>query len=99
MCDALQQPPDPHKIPVDFEDFPFSIQELFIIVNTLPDIWDSMSGSYMGKDMSLIPYLFNVYDISDAKMSLYIIALIIGENTKIYNEKLKRKAEAAKRKK
>ena len=98
MCAALHQEPDPAKVPIEFEEFPYSIQELFTIVNTLPDRWDGMSGSYMGKDMSLIPYLFEVYDISEHRISLYILGLIVRETTKLYNEDLKRKAEVAKRK-
>lgn len=99
MCRMIKQEPDPAQIPLDFNDFPPHIQELFAIVNMLPDNWDGMSGSYMGKDLSLIPYLFNLYEVEDEKLSLYIINLIVSINTKVYNDKLKRKTDAAKRKK
>ena len=95
----MGQEPDPAQIPVDFSDFPPSIQELFGIINMLTDMWDGMSGAYLGKDLNLIPYLFGIYEIEDAKTSLYIINLIISINSKKYNDKLKRKSEAAKRKK
>ena len=91
--------PKPEDIPVDFEDFPTNIQELFSITNMLTDNWDGMSGSYMGKDLTLIPYLFDLYDVEDAKMSLYIINLIVATNSKIYNDKLKQKTDAAKKSK
>lgn len=99
MCDMMHTEPKPEDIPVDFEDFPYVIQELFTINNMLNDIWDGMSGSYMGKDLTLIPYLFKLYDIADEKMSLYIINLIVSITSKMYNDKLKRKADAAKNKK
>ena len=97
MCRIMGQDPNPAQIPLDFDDFPANIQELFGIVNMMPDNWDGMSGSYLGKDLSLIPYLFDLYEVEDQKMSLYIVNLIISENTRIYNEKLNR--ESKKRKK
>ena len=99
MCEMMRIEPKPEDIPVDFEDFPTNIQELFSITNMLTDNWDGMSGSYMGKDLTLIPYLFDLYDVEDAKMSLYIINLIVATNSKIYNDKLKQKTDAAKKSK
>lgn len=95
----MRQEPDPALIPIDFEDFPYYVQELFGVFNLLPDMWDGMSGSYLGKDLTLVPYIFNLNGIEDQKFSLYILNLIIAENVKIYNDKLKQKTEAAKRKK
>lgn len=99
MCEMMRMEPKQEDIPIDFEDFPNSIQELFGITNMLTDNWDGMSGSYMGKDLTLVPYLFDLYEVEDAKMSLYIINLIVSVNTKIYNDKLKQKTDAAKKSK
>ena len=99
MCTMMRTEPKLEDIPIDFEDFPASIQELFSITDMLTDNWDGMSGSYMGKDLTLIPYLFDLYNVEDAKISLNIINLIVATNTRIYNDKVKQKTEAAKRKK
>ena len=99
MCRVMKKEPDPDIMPLDFEDFPSDIQELFVIVNMLPDRWDGMSGAYLGKDFSLIPYLFDVYNIENAKTALIIINLIISESSRIYNDKLKQQHKTKGKKK
>ena len=47
--------------------------------------------------MSLVPYLFDVYEIEDHKLCLTIMNLIITESQKIYNQDLKAKRDQAKR--
>lgn len=98
MCDMMKKAPNPAEIPVELGDFPTNIQELFAIHNMLNDRWDGMSGSYLGKDLNLIPYLFDLYEVIDQKMSLYIINLIISINSRNYNDKLKRQNKASSKK-
>ena len=49
MCEQLGQEPKLEEMPPEMVDFPLEIQEAFVIHAMLPDRWDSMSGSYMGK--------------------------------------------------
>lgn len=101
MCRVMDQEPDPAQIPVDFSDFPVYVQELWNIVHMLPDIWDGMSGAYMGKNFSILPYLLDVYKVEDHALALRIINSMVAKTATVYNNKLKQKqeAEAKKRKK
>lgn len=63
MCEAVGETPNEDEMPIEFEDLPLEVQEALIIYGKLPDKWDQMSGSYLGKDLiSLIP-IYDVYNI------------------------------------
>ena len=61
ICEQLGQEPDPDKMPLDSSDFPYEVQVAFFISNYLEDIWDGMSGSYLGKRYGSVEYLFKIY--------------------------------------
>ena len=39
----------------------------------MPDRWDGMSGSYLGKDWSAIGDLFDIYDIEDKRTVTFFL--------------------------
>lgn len=67
VCEQLGQEPDPEKMPLTLEDFPFEVQMAFFVCAFLPDIWDGMSGAYRGKDWSIVSDLFTIYEIDHPK--------------------------------
>ena len=67
MCEQMGKEPDPNEMPPTLGDFPLEIQEAFQIHTMLPDRWDGMSGSYMGKDWSALETLLKVQDVEDKK--------------------------------
>ena len=54
MCDMLGSEPIEEEIPLELDDFPELVQQAFVIYGMLSDIWEGMSGSYLGKDYSLL---------------------------------------------
>ena len=77
-------------MPPEMVDFPFEVQMAFLIHNLLPDRWDGMSGSYMGKDWSAYGALLDIYEIVDKKETTYFVKAIESENSKILNDELSR---------
>ena len=75
MCEALGAEPLDEEIPVELDDFPEGVQQAFNIYFILKDCWDSMAGSYLGKDMSNIFQFFDLYEV-DTPDRLYILSLI-----------------------
>ena len=67
MCEQLGQEPKLDEMPPEMVDFPLEIQEAFVIHAMLPDRWDGMSGSYMGKDWSALEALLSIQDVNDKK--------------------------------
>lgn len=75
LCEALGTEPIDSEIPVDFEDFPAEVQRAFSMYNMLKDNWDSMGGGYLGKDISMLFNIFDLYEIEKPD-KLFIISMI-----------------------
>lgn len=100
ICEQLGEEPDPNKMPVDISVFPTEVQQAFLVHETLPDRWDGMSGSYLGKDWSALESILNIYEIEDKRTVVYFLKHVESQHSMSINKELKRKrdAEARKRK-
>ena len=78
--------------------FPLEVQESFMIHRVLPDRWDGMSGYYMGKDLSSLQALLDIYEIEDRKEHVYFLKHIDAVYGEMINAKVKRDQEANRRK-
>lgn len=89
MCDMLGTEPLDEDIPVELDDFPDLIQRTLLVYSYLPDIWEGMSGTFMGKDISLLFQLFELFYISreEHNISLDIVGTIDAIRKKIYKDK------------
>lgn len=85
-------------MPLELSDFPEEVQVAFFMFSLLPDYWEGMSGTYMGKHWNGIEYFFNLYKIEDQKTILYIMKLYEGLLIEHRAEKAKRKRKAEERK-
>lgn len=93
MCETMGTEPDPASVPVDMEDFPDAVQQAFQIYYVLRDVWEGMSGTYMGKDYSTIFEFFRLYDIDpqDQLLTLGLIREIDSIRSEIFSEKQKQR--------
>lgn len=64
------------EVPVDYSDFDHKAQLVFKIFKLLPDKVDPMSGSYLGKDFSIVEYLFKVHEVDFDQQRDYLDYLI-----------------------
>jgi hypothetical protein len=77
MMEQLGQEPNPDEIPAEFSDFPYEIQEAINIFSILPDVWEGFSGTYMGKDYSILPYLMeNVFNVDNRRETMQYLLMI-----------------------
>jgi len=65
-------------MPLETSDFPSEVQVAFFIFGFLEDVWDGMSGSYMGKKWNNIEYLFKLYEIEEPRTMLYLLKMWEG---------------------
>lgn len=77
MCEQLGNEPKVEEIPLEFSDFPYIVQVAMSIFSMLPDVYDGMSGTYMGKNYSLLSYVSEAYEI-DNKQELLMYLNMIG---------------------
>ena len=92
MCEMLGSEPLDEEVPLELDDFPWLVQQAFVIYGMLSDIWEGMSGSYLGKDYSLLFNLFDLYGIDSAEEKLLatdFIKQIDAVRSKILYEKQK----------
>lgn len=92
MCDMLGSEPIEEEIPLELDDFPELVQQAFVIYGMLSDIWEGMSGSYLGKDYSLLFDLYDLYGIEEKPEKLLttdFIKQIDGVRAAILHEKQK----------
>ena len=62
-------------MPLEASDFPSEVQVAFFIFGFLEDRWDGMSGTYLGKSWSSLEYLFQLHEVEEPKVMLYIIKM------------------------
>ena len=90
MCEALGSEPDPDEIPVEFEDLPDLAQQAIEIYGFLPDRWEGMSATFLGKDYSIAFDLFKTYEIDnyvEQRLFLRIMSVIDGIRSKLIQGK------------
>tara|TARA_A100001015_G_C14579185_1_gene552220 strand:- start:61 stop:402 length:342 start_codon:yes stop_codon:yes gene_type:complete len=100
MCDQTNKQPDPDEMPPTLGDYPPEVQVAFLLHDYLPERWEGMSGSYMGKDYSALGVLLEAHEVKDVKTCIYFIKLIDGYNIRKINleQDKRRKAEERKAK-
>jgi len=91
MCELMGMDVIESEIPVDITDFPEEVQTAFEIYHTLKDQWEGMSGTYMGKNITGISDIFDIFQIplEDRRTYLEYISLIDNERTAIISAKQK----------
>ena len=84
MCEALNSEPIEDEIPVDYEDLFVDVQEALGVYNKLRDEWDTMNGSYQGKNYSGIGDIFDILEIpvEDKKTMYNLIGIIDTHRSK-----------------
>ena len=72
MCEALGSDPVESEIPIELSDFPYEVRTCFNIYYLLRDIWEGMSGSYMGKDYTNVIDYLKIHAVEPEDYILYI---------------------------
>ena len=99
MCEMLGTEPIDSDVPIEMEDFPDEVQQSFQIYYLLRDVWEGMSGTYMGKDMSSIFDFFRLYkiDSEDQLLTLNFIRQIDSVRSALFHEKQKAREATSKK--
>lgn len=98
ICEQLGQQPDPSKMPLTSSDFPEEVQVAFFIFSMLSDNWDGMSGTYLGKNWTIVFELFDLYGIEDRITTLYFMKLYEYVLVEDRAEEAERRRKASERK-
>ena len=98
MCEQMGWEPQEEHIPIDPSTLSLNVQQALIVFNALPDIWEGMSGSWMGKDYSGLGDIMNIYDLDNRKEIFRLLQVAEGEASKFYAQKQKQQESLSKAK-
>ena len=85
-------------MPLEPSDFPEEVQVAFFMFSLLPDYWEGMSGTYMGKHWNGIDYFFDLYDVDNRRVVMYFMKSYEAKLITHRHEQAERKRDAEKRK-
>lgn len=91
MCEITGEQSLPENEPVEWSDLPEQVQQCFELYSFLPDRWEGMSATFMGKDYSIVFHLFETFKIdnNDRLIYLRLMANIDGIRSKLIQNKQK----------
>ena len=65
MCEQMGWEPKDEEMPKDPGSLSYNVQGALLLFNALPDIWEGMSGSWMGKDYSGLIAIMDIYQLDN----------------------------------
>lgn len=72
--------PKDEDMPIERADLLPEVQEVLTLYDYLPANWEGFSGTYMGKDLSILPILFNEFETSRGIRQLSFMLIPIIDN-------------------
>ena len=97
VMERLGREPDPSKAPLEVYHFPLEVQEAFAIHAMLPDRWDGMSGTYMGKDWSALSTMLDIFNVEHKREVATFLKYIEHFNSKKINAEGEKQRKARER--
>jgi len=94
ICEQKGIEPDPNEMPPTMGDYPLEVQVAFLLHDLLPDRWEGMSGSYLGKDYSSLSLLLETWEVQNKKDCIFWIKNIEARNADKINKEMERKRKA-----
>jgi hypothetical protein len=82
MCEMLGSDPVESEIPVEFEDFPFEVQQAFNAYRMLRDEWDTMNGNYLGKSLIGVKDVLEATEIEPSEQKFIIMLIRVIDNVR-----------------
>jgi hypothetical protein len=90
--------PKEEDIPKDPSAFSLEAQQALIMLNVLPDKWEGMSGTWLGKEYAGLLDIMELYQIDDKKQVFELLKVCEDELGKFYAERRKQQEQLAKSK-
>ena len=90
--------PKEEDVPKDPSTFSLEAQQALIMLNVLPDKWEGMSGSWLGKEYAGLLDIMDLYQIEDKKQVFELLKVCEDELGKFYAEKRKQQEQLSKAK-
>lgn len=80
MCETLGTEPVESEIPVEFDDFPFEVQQAFNAYRMLRDEWDFMNGTYLGKSLIGVKDVLEATEVEASEQKFIVMLIRVIDN-------------------
>lgn len=81
--------PDETQIPINTSELSTEAQQALILLRSLPDRWDGMSGTWLGKDYSGLATIMDIYEMTDRRIVFELLKVAEEELRQFYTQKRK----------
>jgi hypothetical protein len=95
LCEQLGSEPIDSEIPVTLDTLPYEAQQAWQIFDLLPDRFDSMTGSYYGKDFSSLINYYSLFNVEDNTITTLVIRMFDYYETIEISNKLKNRPKTS----
>lgn len=89
MCEQMGWEPRDEDMPLDPSALSIEVQQALLLLNALPDMWEGMGGTWLGKDYSGLSAIIDIYGIDNKKEVFELLKVAEGELSKYYAQKRK----------
>jgi len=96
MCEQMGWEINEEEIPKDPSVFSVQVQQALMLLNILPDKWEGMSGTWMGKDYAGLEAIMNIYEIDNRREVFDLVQVGENEMGKYYSQKQKERESLGK---
>ena len=67
MCEQMGWEPKEEELPQDGTNLSLECQQALTILNALPDKWEGMNGTWLGKDYSGLSAVMDIYEVESRR--------------------------------
>lgn len=80
---------DMKQLPKDPSELSYEAQAALLVLRSLPDNWDGMNGTWLGKDYAGLSAIMDIYEIDNRREVFELLQLAESELQTYYSEKQK----------
>ena len=96
MCEQMGWEIDESQMPKEPSALAYEVQQALLLLNVLPDKWEGMSGTWLGKDYAGLDAIFNIYEIDSPRDVFELLQVAEKELGDYYAHKQKEKESLGK---
>jgi len=98
MCEQMGWEPDENQMPISASELSLDSQLALVLLESLPDNWEGMGGTWLGKDYSGLLAIMEIYEIENRRSVFELLKIAEKELGDYYAQKRKEQEQLSKAK-
>jgi len=98
MCEQMGWEPDENQMPIGASELSLDSQLALVLLESLPDNWEGMGGTWLGKDYSGLLAIMEIYEIENRRSVFELLKIAEKELGDYYAQKRKEQEQLSKAK-